>query len=585
MQFTFLDDTGKVAFIRDDAEQAAWVQEEMNMNATFPFLPDKTIQRGMTVIFQDLGEWQAFEVRKCSLIMADSYQQITAESIAISELTDCHIGDDIEITDKTVKQALRKVLPGTGWEIGNDTTENISSCDIQRGSVWQAVNTIRTNWNAYIFPRVTIDSTGITGRFLDIVPAGGVWRGLRLSIDKNISDTHVTYDDSELHTALYGYGGSVRPEGAEENVEITFADVEWKKTADHPAKPKGQKYLEFPEMTALYGRNGKPRFGYYQNMDIEDPKVLLRKTWETLKSCSKPKVSITGTVTDLKRYGYNDIPLRLHDLCVVEIRPAGILLQLEIIQLTIDLVDPTGNTPTIGDYVPNIIYIGRDTYEQATGESGGASGSSGGRGSPKAKQEGEFRTSIRANTRDVVLYARKVDEQENILSQAGMEIDPITGVLIYADDNENMIGSKIQAQSDMITLEVKERKEQGDNLSSKIQMQQNAISLVVRETGPGDYEVNSASIVMGINKQADQHQSYIKLRADTIDLRGYVTVSQLKATDAKIDNLMSGKTLAGDIKANLLSASTSFSLDGKRHSNSTITIDGVNYNIVTWRNA
>lgn len=547
MQFVFLKN-GKVAFIRDDAEQAAWVQEEMSVNATFPYLPDKEIESGMTIIFQDLGEWLAFEIRKCSLIMADSYQQITAESIAISELTDCHIGDDFEITDKTATQALRKVLAGTGWQIGSDTTSNISSCDIQRGSVWQAVNAIRTNWNAYVFPRVTIDSTGITGRYLDITPAGGVWRGLRLSIDKNISDAHVTYDDSDVHTALYGYGASVRAEGAEENTEITFEDIEWKKTADHPAKPKGQKYLEYPEMTALYGRNGRPRFGYYQNTDIENPKILLQKTWEALKACCKPKVSITGTVTDLKRYGYNDVPLRLHDLCVVEIRPAGILIQLGIIQLTIDLIDPTGNTPTIGDYIPNIIYIERDTYEQATGESGGASGSSGGKGSPKARQEGEFRTSIRANTRDVVLWARKVDEQGNILMQAGMQIDPITGVLIYADDNENMIGSRFKAQSDMILLEVRERKEMGDNLSSEIRMQKDKISLVVRETGEG-YEVNSASIVMGINRQADQHQSYIKLRADTIDLRGYVTVSDLKATNARIDNLMTGRATFTNLAA------------------------------------
>ena len=50
MQFVFLKNE-KVAFIRDDAEQAAWVQEEMSVNATFPYLPDKEIESGMTLIF------------------------------------------------------------------------------------------------------------------------------------------------------------------------------------------------------------------------------------------------------------------------------------------------------------------------------------------------------------------------------------------------------------------------------------------------------------------------------------------------------------------------------------------------------
>jgi hypothetical protein len=126
-----------------------------------------------------------------------------------------------------------------------------------------------------------------------------------------------------------------------------------------------------------------------------------------------------------------------------------------------------------------------------------------------------------------------------------MKIDPITGVLIYADDNQNMIGSKMKVQSDMIRLEVAERKEMGNNLSSEIRMQKDRISLVVKETGEG-YEVNSASIVAGIN---GQHGSYIKLKADKIDLSGYVTASQLNATNARISNMLSGRAIFSSLSA------------------------------------
>ena len=279
----------------------------------------------------------------------------------------------------------------------------------------------------------------------------------------------------------------------------------------------------------------------------------------------------------MKRLGYNGVPVRLHDLAVVEIVPGNIILYREVIQNTVNLLDPTGTTPTIGDYIANIIYINRKTYEQATGETGGASGG-GGRGSKKDAEDSEFRTTIARNSRNIDINAEHIGENGEILSKAGLWIDPITGVLIYADDNENMIGSKMKVQSDMIRLEVAERKEMGTNLSSEIRMQKDKISLVVKETGEG-YEVNSASIVAGIN---DQHGSYIKLRADTIDLRGYVTASQLHAVDARIDNLISGRTLAGSIRANQLAASSSFSLAGHAHNNSTITIEGVNYHIVTW---
>lgn len=579
MQFAFLKN-GAVAFIRSDAEEATWTQEEQTVNATFPYIREKEIQRGMVLVFDYLGAWYAFEIRNATVIMGDSYQQLTAEGIAISELTDCHIGDDSEITDKTARAALETVLNGTDWQVGTDTSTGKSRCDIERGSVWQAVNTIATNWNVYITPRVTFGSEGITGRYLDISSPGGVWRGLRLSIDKNMTDSTVTYDDTELYTALYGYGGSVAAEGDTESKEVTFEGISWAKTADHPAKPKGLKYLEYPEMTALYGRNGKPRFGFYQNTNIKDAQTLLNKTWESLKACCEPKVSITGTVTDLKRLGFPDVPVMLHDVAVVEIRPAGVLLQREVIQATIDLLNAEATTPTVGDYIPNIIYINRDTYDITTGEGGGASGGRGGSGgNRKDKKRGQFETDVLINERNITMYGRQIDEAGNILRQAGMKIDPITGVLIYAEDKPNMIGSQFRVQSNAISAEVTKRTEEGAKIRAQLKVQSDKISLVVTEKD-GKNNVNAASIVAGINDQHNQHSSYIKLRADTIDLRGYVTVSNLEATNAKINNLTSGATTASSLKTNLLSAGVGFTYQNHNISFKTITISGTTYHLM-----
>ena len=572
MQFTFLKNE-TVAFVRDDAEQANWNQEELSVNMTFPYLPEKEIERGMVILFEDIDGWQAFEVRTAKAFASDAYQQITGESLAISELTDCHVGNDEELTNVTAKAALTKALTGTGWNVGNDTSTGTSSGDFMRGNAWQCVNTVKNNWNVYITPRVTVGTNGITGRYLDISKTGGVWRGLRLSIDKNFTDPSVTYDDTDLYTALYGYGGTEKADTQTDAVETMFTNVAWSKTADHPAKPKGQKYLEYPEMTALYGRNGHPRFGYYQNVDIKDPNVLLQKTWEALKACSKPKVSITGTATDLKRLGYNDVPIRLHDMAVVEIRPINILLQLEVIQNDVNLLDPTATTPTIGDYIPNIIYINRDTEDYATGGGVGVSGrGGGGGGSRKQKEWQEFQTTMDANGRSIILNAKKVDRNDNILQQAGMTIDPITGVLIYAEDNVNNIGSMFRVTSNRITAEVAERTAQGNELKSQIKVQKDKISLVVSETS-GGYKVNSASIVAGINSQ---HGSYIKLKADTIDLSGYVTASQLSATNATINSLRSGQSTFSLVNTQ------SIRLAGYSLYLGSVTIDGHSYNVVRY---
>lgn len=662
--FTFLSGE-KVAFFRADAEQAEWSQDEMSLYCTFPLDSGKLIERGMTVLFQDpaTDDWKAYEVRNVSQFPGEGYQQFTAEDLAISELTDCHLQDEIELTNATVKTALNKVLTGTGWNIGTNDSDETSTADIGRGSVWEGVTTIRGNWNVNIIPRVTVNASGITGRYLDIVTTEGTYRGLRFSIDKNCSDPCVTIDDSELYTALYAYGASYT-EGEDiehqTTVETTFKDIVWSKTSKHPAKPAGQVYLEWPEKTALYGRNGKARFGYYQNSSIKSAETLLEKTWETLKTVSEPKISITGTVTDLKRLGYHDEPLRLYDLAIIDF--GGTPLYKQIIKLTVNLLDPTGDNVTIGDYIPNIIYINRETENYATGGSTGTSGGRGGGGGSRSqKQQGEFETTIAQNERNIVLEARQVNENREKLRAAGIEIDPITGVVIYAEDVENGIGANFRVQSNKIESEVTERKAMGQELSSRITQTSNQITLevsnrisadnqlssridvtdskitlevtnrinadtamssridvnasnisletktrksedtklsgridvtatnislevtrattaegtlsgridvnadkvaiVVSDDGHGHYGVKTASIVAGIN---DQTGSYVKISADTIDLSGYVTVSDLDATNASIDNLVSGTTQAAKLWATVLQA-TGFAIgsDGR----------------------
>ena len=210
MEFTFLKGS-EVAFYRSDAQEAEWTEEELSVHCTFPYDPGKVIERGMVVLFQDpaTNSWQAYEIRQCVLYPGGFYQQFTAEDLAVSELTDCHIQDKKELTDISAENALKDLLTGTGWQVGS-VFNSVSSGDFNRGSVWQNIQTIVSNWNVYITPRVTVGQNGITGKYLDITSPDGFDRGLRLAVNKNVTDPCVTYDDSELYTALYGYGGTYK---------------------------------------------------------------------------------------------------------------------------------------------------------------------------------------------------------------------------------------------------------------------------------------------------------------------------------------------------------------------------------------
>ena len=133
-----------------------------------------------------------------------------------------------------------------------------------------------------------------------------------------------------------------------------------------------------------------------------------------------------------------------------------------------------------------------------------------------------------------------------------MSIDPETGVIIYAEDNEHNIGSMFHAQSNMIESEVRMRI-QGEqeiysnitqtanqirtevsssvtNLQSAITQQANRISLVVEGTGK-NAKIKAAQIVASINNGSSE----IKLKADHIDIDGLV--KKLEATAVGVGSL------------------------------------------------
>ena len=506
MRFLFFNAAGSILFEREDAESASVTHEEMSFQALFPYDAGKEILRGMRIGFEDAtGSWQAYEVRKVNTLEPDHYQQITAEHIAVSELND-EICQKKEIDNKTAAQVLNTtdgLLTGTGWAIGTDTTSNTSSGDISTGNVWNAIKTVEKNWNVYILPRITVNSTGITGKYLDISAAEGTWRGFRLSLDKNANEIGVIWDDSKVKTALYGFGQE------KNKTALTFKDVVWTTSGGDPAdKPANQTYVEDATATAAYGRNGRPRFGYYQNASITDATTLLEKTWEVLQTVNVPDVTVNASITDLHRLGYVDVPLRLHDTALIEVRPTGVVLQKEIIQYTEDLLNPLNSRLTIGTYIPNIIYINRKANKRGGG--GGGSGDS----------QDPLEYTIENNTVQISIDSNGLN---SLCVGTGAQLNPDGSLVVDQHGNPVFINT-------------------GSNMWSKISQTSSDISLIVSNIGANG-TVTAASIVAAVNSAG----SSVIINADHIDLNGIVTAQQFETALASIDTLTGDLSVYGSV--------------------------------------
>ncbi|SUU91720.1 Phage-related protein [Alloiococcus otitis] len=155
------------------------------------------------------------------------------------------------------------------------------------------------DWEMQFFIEVTHDR--ITARYINFKTQIGVNNGQRVVYGHNALEILKEEEKTELYTALIGRGrGEEVSDGSESESgqagygrKINFSEVEWSKAKGDPVdKPKGQRYVEIPEASQLYGIvGGKPKVGFIDFEEEEDPENLLRLTYQELERVSRPQVT------------------------------------------------------------------------------------------------------------------------------------------------------------------------------------------------------------------------------------------------------------------------------------------------------
>lgn len=251
----------------------------------------------------------------------------------------------------------------TAWLDGDGAgvvyTSSVTIDETKWASVWTLLETAAEQAKVFLQPRVEVEGNAITGQYIDLQTTAPAYRGVRLTCGANLRSVSVEYDTTKLFTALVGVGKD----------DLTFKNVTWAATDEHPAKPSGQAYIEDPDATALYGRGGRPRIGVAKFSKLTDAEDLIEATWEQLKIYREPKLVIDATIADLYQLGYGGQSIRLYDAVQVIIEPLGVRVEARITALERDLVEPERTKPTIGtgqgtDIVQDILA--------ATGSRGGS---------------------------------------------------------------------------------------------------------------------------------------------------------------------------------------------------------------------
>ena len=275
--------------------------ELMNDTLSVSVLDDKKIRDAAFMAVRENDD--SFSMYK---ITADSDPRgrlsFTGVNFAVDELHS-FIVLDMRPSNRSIKQVAEQILGYTNaeWRVGYvDPTLPAISGTFYYLSVKDALKQLQTFGCEIVF-KCKIDGNKITDKWIEIYKQIGIFSNKRFVYGSNALEVVRQRDRSQLYTSIIGRGkGEEVGDGYGRRIE--FTDIEWKKSNGNPLdKPKGQNWLEYPEMTKLYGipmKNGSKRKRETVLIleDIEEPKELLQATYENLVEYSRPLIQFKTSV-------------------------------------------------------------------------------------------------------------------------------------------------------------------------------------------------------------------------------------------------------------------------------------------------
>ena len=208
---------------------------------------------------------------------------------------------------------INELLAGTNWQARFVSETSQRSTNFYYISTFEALKKVCQVWNLEMQFFVEVNGNKIGGRYIDFKQKIGEATGKRVVYGHNALQILQEVERTNLFTALIGRGkGEEISAPTDENNtgsygrRITFEDVVWEVKKGNPVdKPKGQKYVELPEMTKRYGiKNAdgsmRAKVGFAVFEDEEDKNALIKRTYDELVNASRPQLTLKTSTVYLK---------------------------------------------------------------------------------------------------------------------------------------------------------------------------------------------------------------------------------------------------------------------------------------------
>ena len=300
----------------------------------FTLTTEKYVSDRLTVEMKDLTAQELEQVEYMAIQSIEDAHKFhffyIAQKISNQTLTLIGVQSGIEELRKSVvldkrpnnsfaRPVINELLAGTNWQARFVSETSQRSTNFYYISTFEALKKVCQVWNLEMQFFVEMNGNKIGARYIDFKQKIGEATGKRVVYGHNALQILQEVERTNLFTALIGRGkgeeiSAPTDEGGQAGYgrRITFEDIVWEKAKGAPVdKPKGQKYVELPEMTKKYGiKNAdgtmRAKIGFAVFQEEEDANALIRRTYEQLVNASRPQLTLKTSTVYLKNVNIGD---------------------------------------------------------------------------------------------------------------------------------------------------------------------------------------------------------------------------------------------------------------------------------------
>lgn len=300
----------------------------------FTLTTEKYVSDRLTVEMKDLTAQELEQVEYMAIQSIEDAHKFhffyIAQKISNQTLTLVGVQSGIEELRKSVvldkrpnnsfaRPVIDELLAGTNWQARFVSETSQRSTNFYYISTFEALKKVCQVWNLEMQFFVEMNGNKIGARYIDFKQKIGEATGKRVVYGHNALQILQEVERTNLFTALIGRGkgeevSAPANEGGHAGYgrRVTFEDIVWEKAKGAPVdKPRGQKYVELPEMTKKYGiKNAdgtmRAKIGFAVFQEEEDANALIRRTYEQLVNAARPQLTLKTSTVYLKNVSIGD---------------------------------------------------------------------------------------------------------------------------------------------------------------------------------------------------------------------------------------------------------------------------------------